>query len=158
LGYAAPDYLSLTSTRHVLTSDASSTSATAEFGRLGPGDVSLGTEVWFFSCCDADGDGTSGDCAQYVDLPVVVSAGDSTDDRVSAAVALTAEGADFVDAVGLPPTDDLDVALYAYSYGELGGMQPVVDCSTVEGGGGFPDEVVAYDSLELALRHSEAGQ
>ena len=116
------------------------------FARLpGTGQVSNGTQVRFFSCCDAGGG--FGDCSTHVSLPLLVAADDGSNE-VSARVELTPTGVAFVNELGMPPADNLDVTMFAFVQGDA--MAPTADCANPMPG---PNTVIA--SAPLALQKME---
>ncbi len=153
--YSPPTDLTLTLSPSVFQTGLTQLDADAFFRRpQGQGRVSLGTEVRFLSCCDADGDGTTSECTEFIDTAAFGVASATGEDQVGFAPTLTPTGLAFVQATGTPPADDLAVTFHAYVIDPED--DPVsVDCAAVDALGEFPSGVLASDSAVAALRHSE---
>jgi hypothetical protein len=123
--------------------------ATAVFARgAGQGLPSIGTRVFFTTCCD-DGGGR-GECSEYLSVPLFDTPAGAADE-VDLVVRLTAAGETFVNQTGTPPADDLLVRLYAFAL-EAGFAGALPSCAALDAG--FPSGVAVMSFADLALRKS----
>ncbi len=112
----------------------------------GQGQVSLGTQVYFTTCCQ-DG-GVLDSCDTYLTAPTFSEA-DSSGDQATATVRLTTAGEAFVNEIGAPPFDNLEAILFAYVFDAGFGGAPA-DCDELDAGTAF--DIAASARIDLALQ------
>lgn len=149
-----PEYVYLTATRTIFDSIGTNSSLSAVVGRTSGGQVSEETPVYILGCCTPEGSAEIRECNDHLDLPAAAVAALGTPDAIPFQASLGGAGISFVDAQGVPPTDDLEVTVHAYVVDAAGA--PALDCSVLADSTTAIPGVASRDALAVRLRHRAA--